>query len=270
MNAFYASQFVGMGLGPLLGGIIGAAYSYEAAFYAMGAVTAISIGLVLLTVPADRMARTKTTPQAWHAIPTKIVLANDAVKSMLVFFATRGFWLQSLTTFYPLLATTAFSTSESGIGLVLSAYMFSEGLFQIPFGFLADRYPRVRQIAAGSLIAPLLLAALPFLPPPWAAAALAFVVGAFSALARAPLVAIRTELGRTYGMARLAGIQGSSFAVGQMLGPVICGAVIDWLGLGAAFPFVSFVGVAGGLFVLWWLGRWLRNDRDARRIARLC
>lgn len=270
MNAFYASQFVGMGFGPLLGGVLGATYSYETAFFAMGGLTVLSLVLVVLTVPNDQMTRGRRSVEPRHAVPLKTVLSNDAVKSILVFFGTRGVWRQSFTTFYPLFAVATFSATESSVGLVLSTYMFSEGLLQIPLGFLADRYPRVRQIVVGSVLAPLLLLALPFLRPPWAAAALAVVIGAFSALGRAPLVAIRTELGRTYGMARLAGIQGSAFAVGQMSGPIIGGVVVDGLGLGAVFPFASLAGLAGTFFVVRWLRRWLRNDRQARRIARLC
>ncbi len=268
MNAFYASQFVGMGFGPLLGGVIGATLSYEAAFFAMGGLTILSFALVVLTVPTDATARERGAAPARRAVPLRDVLTNDAVKSMLVFFGTRGFWRQSFTTFYPIFAVAAFSASESSIGIVLSTYMFSEGLLQIPLGFLADRYPRVRQVVVGSVVAPLLLLALPFLHATWAAASLAFVIGGFSALGRAPLVAIRTELGRSYGMARLTGIQGSSFGVGQMLGPVISGGIVDGLGAAAVFPFASLVGGIGTIFVVLWLARWVRSDAQAQKMAR--
>jgi MFS family permease len=187
---------------------------------------------------------------------------------MLAYFVTRGFWRQSFNAFYPLYAVIAFSVDEASVGLVLSAYMFAEGLMQIPFGFLADRFPRIRQIVVGSVFAPLVLLAVPYVGSSWAVALLTFAMGTFSALGRSSLVAIRTELGRTHGMATLAGLQGSAFAVGQALGPLMSGAVVDAMGILAIFPFGSAVGCVGTALVLVWLTRWLRKDPDAPAMAR--
>jgi len=266
MNAFYASQFIGMALGPLLGGTIGAAWSYEAAFYVMGALSVVSFLLVALTVPTDR--GTERSRAAQPAIPLRRVLRNDAVKAMSIYVATRGFWRQSFNTFYPLLAVTAAGAGEASVGLVLSTYMFAEGILQVPFGFLADRYPRIRQIVVGSVFAPLVLPAVPFVGSVWGVCLLTFAMGAFSALGRSSLVAIRTELGRTHGMGTLAGLQGSAFAFGQMLGPLASGAVVDTVGLFAVFPFGSAVGMLGTGLVITWIRRWLRRDPCAVRMSR--
>jgi DHA1 family multidrug resistance protein-like MFS transporter len=268
LNAFYASQFIGMAIGPLLGGVIGSLWSYNAAFYAMGGLSVLSFVLVRLTVPVDEAAKEWRKPKPRAITPLRQVMSTDAVKAMLAYFVTRGFWRQSFNAFYPLYAVVAFAVDEASVGLVLSTYMFAEGLLQIPFGFLADRYPRIRQIVVGSVFAPLILLAVPYVGSPWAVALLTFGMGAFSALGRSSLVAIRTELGRTHGMATLAGLQGSAFAVGQALGPLLSGAVVDLIGLVAIFPFGSAVGCLGTALVLGWLRRWLRNDPDAAAMAR--
>ena len=93
-------------------------------------------------------------------------------------------------------------------------------------------------------------------------------MGMFSALGRASLVAIRTEIGRTHGMATLGGLQGSAFAMGQMLGPLASGLVVDAFGLAGVFPFASAVGFVGTGFVLVWMRRWLKRDPDAPLMAR--
>jgi MFS family permease len=268
LNAFYSSQFIGMAFGPLLGGVIGGTWSYEAAFYVMSGLSVLSLVLVYLTVPVDQTAREREQAKLKPITPLREVIANDAVKAMLAYFATRGFWRQSFNAFYPLYAVVTFSSGEANVGLVLSTYMFAEGLLQIPFGFLADRYPRIRQIVVGSVFAPLILLAVPFVSSPWAVALLTFAMGAFSALGRASLVAIRTELGRTHGMATLAGIQGSAFAVGQALGPLLTGMVVDAVGLLAVFPFGSAVGCVGTVLVLAWLTRWKRIHPDAPAMAK--
>jgi MFS family permease len=260
LNAFYASQFVGLALGPLIGGAVGAAWSYEASFFVMGGLSAASLVLVALTVPTDEMAKARREPKRRPMLPLREVFANDAVKAMSVYFATRGFWRQAFSTFYPLYAVYAFAAGEAEIGFVLSAYTFAEGLLQIPFGYLADRYPRVRQIVIGSVFAPLVLLAIPFVGSIWAVAALTVAMGAFSALGRASLVAIRTELGRTHGMGTLAGIQGSAFAMGQMVGPLASGAVVDAAGLASVFPFGSLIGCIGTGFVIVWIRRWAKAE----------
>jgi len=268
LNAFYSSQFIGMAIGPLLGGVIGSAWSYEMAFYTMGALTLVSLILVYLTVPEDQTARERRIAKPKPITPLREVVRSDAVKAMLVYFATRGFWRQSFNAFYPLYAVFAFTAGEASVGLVLSTYMLAEGLLQIPFGFLADRFPRVRQIAVGSVFAPLVLLAVPYVSSTWAVAALTFAMGAFSALGRSSLVAIRTELGREHGMATLAGLQGSAFAVGQATGPTLSGVIVDLTGLVAVFPFGSAIGCVGTFFVLRWLRRWLRSDPAAPTMAR--
>ncbi len=265
LNAFYASQFIGMAIGPILGGGIGAAWSYDAAFYVMGGLTLLSLVLVVLLVPTDETAKTRRRPEKKPMLPFRKVLSHDAVKAMLAYFATRGFWRQAFSTFYPLFAVTAFAASEAEIGIVLSVYMFSEGLLQIPFGYLADRYPRVRQIVLGSVFAPLVLLAIPFVGSIGAIAALTVAMGAFSALGRASLVAVRTELGRTHGMGTLAGVQGGAFAVGQMFGPLVSGAVVDTAGLSAVFPFASAIGCVGTALVIFWIRRWAKGESAAAR-----
>jgi MFS family permease len=261
LNAFYASQFIGMAIGPILGGGIGAMWSYDGAFYVMAGLTALSLILVATTVPTDELTRKRRAPKTESMLPLRQVLSHDAVKAMLAYFATRGFWRQAFSTFYPLYAVVAFAASETEIGIVLSCYMFAEGLLQIPFGYLADRYPRVRQIVIGSVFAPLVLLAIPYVGSIWAVAALTVAMGAFSALGRASLVAIRTELGRTHGMGTLAGIQGSAFAAGQMLGPMVSGTIVDTVGLTYVFPFGSLIGCVGTGLVIVWIRRWAKSEK---------
>ncbi len=267
LNAFYASQFIGMAIGPLLGGTIGGGWSYASAFYTMGALSVLALVLVYFTVPVDRIAKQRRHVQPIAIPPLRQVLSSDAVKAMLAYFVTRGFWRQSFNAFYPLYAVVAFSADEGSVGLILSTYMLAEGVLQIPFGFLADRFPRVRQIVVGSVFAPLVLLAVPYVDSTWGVALLTFAMGAFSALGRSSLVAIRTELGRSHGMATLAGLQGSAFALGQAVGPTVSGAVVDLVGLTAVFPFGSAIGCAGTALVLGWLRRWWRTDPTAPAMA---
>ncbi|MBN1858243.1 MFS transporter, partial [Candidatus Bipolaricaulota bacterium] len=195
-NLFYAAQFVGLAIGPLLGGGIGAAWSYAAAFYVMGGLTLVALILVIATVPADRTlskaiqtARERIRRGAFSEMRTAfgVVLRNDAVKAIFAYVGTRGFWRSSFTTFYPLFAAATLGASEADVGVVLSAYMFAEAFAQVPAGFLADRFPRVRQIVVASVLAPLGLLVIPFFDSTGPIVGAAVFMGAFSALGRASL-----------------------------------------------------------------------------------
>ncbi len=256
MNLFYASMFFGVGLGPLLGGVLTDLWSYRAAFSGMGILSALSFVLVAWSVPVDHArGRRATASEARPIVPLRQIAKHDAVKAILMYVATRGFWRQGFNTFYPLFAVTALGWSASRVGYIMSAYFIAGGVLQIPFGFLADRWPRQPQIVLGSLFAPLLLLAIPWVHSTIGVVAVVFAIGAFSAFSRASILAIRTELGRTHGMATLAGLHGSAFASGQMIGPVVSGAVVDVFGLQTAFPFGSLIGILGSIGVIFWLRR---------------
>lgn len=256
MNLFYSSMFIGVGLGPLLGGALTDLWTYHAAFAGMGLLSLLSLLLVAITVPVDHVRAKTSTPREKQAIvPLHQIAKNDAVKAILVYVATRGFWRQGFNTFYPLFAVPVLGWSTSQVGYIMSAYFIAGGLFQIPFGFLADRWPRRPQIILGSFAAPLLLLLVPFVHSFSGVMAVVFSIGVLSAFSRASILAIRTELGRSHGMATLAGLHGSAFAFGQMIGPVACGGAVDLLGVTAAFPLGSAVGVLGSLGVILWLRR---------------
>ncbi len=242
-NLFYASMFAGMALGPLFGGYLVAGWSFEAPFYAMGILSLFALIGVARWVPDDGRRPTTTAPRA--APNLRAALRAPAVLAIIVYFATRGLWRQSFNSFWPLLAD-GYGHSESAIGLVLTGYLVGEGLFQIPFGYLADRFRRLPQIAVGGLLSPLPMFFVPLVQSLGGVVALSVAMGVGSALGRASVLAIRTQLGRAHGMGTLAGIQNSAFAIGQMLGPIAAGVVFDAFGMEAPMYFGASLGVVGG------------------------
>jgi len=87
-----------------------------------------------------------------------------------------------------------------------------------------------------------------------------FAVGALSALSRASILAIRTDLGKEHGMGALAGLHGSAFSTGQVIGPPVSGLVADALGLFWVFPLWNVVGVGAAAVSLRWFRRWQAID----------
>lgn len=241
-NIFYASMFAGMALGPLFGGYLVEGWSFEAPFFAMGILSLFALIGVARWVPDDRRAPRGGAPRA--APNLRAALRSPAVIGMIVYFATRGLWRQSFNSFWPLLADS-YGHSESAIGLVLTGYLVGEGLFQIPFGYLADRFRRLPQIAVGGLLSPIPMFVVPLVRDLWGVVALSVFMGVASAFGRASVLAVRTQLGRSHGMGTLAGIQNSAFAMGQTLGPIVAGTAFDLFGVTAPMYLGASLGVAG-------------------------
>jgi len=265
-NLFYASMFAGMALGPLVGGYLVEGWSLEAPFFVMGILSLLALIGVARWVPDDVKRQRTDAPRAEPNLAA--ALRAPAALAIIVYFATRGLWRQSFNSFWPLLADS-YGHSETAIGLVLAGYLVGEGLFQIPFGYLADRFRRLPQIAIGGLLSPLPMFFVPFVRSLGGVVALSLLMGVGSALGRASVLAIRTELGRSHGMGTLAGIQNSAFAVGQMLGPIASGVVFDVFGMDAPMYFGASLGVVGGACaVLLFAGGadlWRRRFRLSRR-----
>ena len=261
MNMFYSSMFVGVSLGPLIGGWVGETWSHEAAFVAMSVLSVIAFVMVAVWVPADHGSRGVARQKPRSNVRLWDVVRIAPVKGIMLYFASRGFWRQGMNTFYPLYAVATFGFGEASIGYVLSAYFFGGAVLQIPFGYLADRFRRMPQILIGGLGAPLLLIVVPFVHTLPAVMIVMFAIGAFSALARASLLAIRTELGKTHGMGALAGLHGSAFSSGQVIGPPMSGLVVDAVGLFWVFPLWSVVGLAAAAVAF----RWFRAESPSDR-----
>ncbi len=256
MNIFYSSMFIGVSLGPLIGGWVGETWSHEAAFVAMSILSMIALVMVAVWVPADHGSKGSVRQRPATGVRLRDLVRLDPVKGIMLYFASRGFWRQGMNTFYPLYAAATLGFGEASIGYVLSAYFFGGAVLQIPFGYLADRCRRFPQILIGSLGAPLLLIVVPFLRTLPAILGVMFAIGAFSALARASLLGIRTELGKTHGMGSLAGLHGSAFSTGQVIGPPVSGLIADGLGLFWVFPLWNVVGVAAAAVSLRWFRGW--------------
>jgi len=125
INLLYAAMFFGVALGPLLGGLLSAAASYHAAFGAMGGLSAVAALLVWRTVPSDHGRRPAREKAARELVPMGRILKEPAVKGIVSYFATRGFWRQGFSAFYPLFAVSIMGWSEAEVGTVLSAYFFA-------------------------------------------------------------------------------------------------------------------------------------------------
>lgn len=256
-NLYFMSLFIGMAGGPYLGGWLCDHYGMAAPFYAMSVLSFLALLLILFLVP-DAPA-TAPRPEGRRtgikALPP--VLGDRSMWGIMVYFGSRGFYRWGFNTFFPMLAIKVSGASVTEVGVVLSSYMLSGSLVQYPCGLLVDRFPRhkVRFVLWGGVSAALSMCAIAFCRSMTMFFLLSLAMGLLSALSRAACITIQTERGRVHGMGAAAGAMTSSMSLGQVVGPLVLGLIVDWTAIPPAFVVAGLVGLAGSLAAAFLLRR---------------
>lgn len=151
---------------------------------------------------------------------------------------------------FSLYAQTLTGANKALVGVALSMYGLSQGLLQIPYGWLSDRFGRKPVIISGLLlfIAGSILAAVATSIEAMIVARGIQGMGAISAvtLAYATDITPQEKLGRT--MAIIGGSIGMSFVLSLIIGPVIA-AWVGVVGLFVVIAVMATTALAGSLLL---------------------
>lgn len=167
-------------------------------------------------------------------------------KSLIGLASLYAFRMIGLFMLLPVLALYAGRYSGSSaflVGLALGVYGLTQGVFQIPLGFLSDRVGRKPVIVGGMLmfLAGSLLAAMTDSMWGLIAGRAMQGAGAVASTIMALLSDLTTEQNRTKAMAAVGGSIGISFAISMILGPVLAN---QW-GLSGLFWIAAALSVIG-------------------------
>ncbi|MFB6108688.1 MAG: MFS transporter [Haloplanus sp.] len=267
MNLFYTSLFAGMAAGPLVGGYLSDVYSLEAPFVLLAGVALFALVVVRLQVPARDPSTTSGDAGISLRASLNAVFADREMRGLISYIGARGFYRWGFNSFFPVFAVSVAALSRTQVGVVLSGYMLAGGVLQYPLGRVVDRYRqyRVAFVAVGGSLSAASLFAVPSVTTLLPLVALVVGMGAFSAVSRASAVAIRTERGRVHGMGAVTGAFTTSMSLGQVLGPVTFGLVVDALDVRSAFYLGGLVGLLGTAGAYVFLRRSAPTDDPAPR-----
>lgn len=136
------------------------------------------------------------------------------------------------------------------IGIALGAYGLSQGLLQIPFGMMSDRWGRLPILTAGLLLFAIgsLIGALSHSIYGMILARIIQGSGAIGSVLIALLADLTSEKQRTQAMAIIGGTIGLSFALAMVLSPLMA----HYYGLSGIF-YLSFALASLGLFIVYTL-----------------
>jgi len=248
MGTLNMSVMLGLGIGPVLGGMIRDHFGMNAAFYAMGGLALLTSVLVMIFIPPEK----KGPGQSSVRVSFRKMLQHRVV---LGIFLTRFFTASgqgAVYTFLPILALELNLTS-SQVGIILGANIFLIAFLQRFMGTLADRINPKYFIISGTFASGLIVLWMPFVEGFTMILFLNILMGMANGLALPGGLVITGQLGRTMGMAALMGITDAAWSLGMIVSPILSGIILDLFGLSQVFITGSCLILTGSVAVTFFL-----------------
>ena len=238
LGTFTISFFMGLAAGPVIGGALHYIWHMNAAFYAMGAISFLSLLLLVFMLP-EINAHKKTKPSS-----IRVILKDKTMQAMFIFRLMNAFGISALMGFLPLLAERINITIFQ-IGFVVTANLLVSSLFQRYFGILADKSDKVAMLIAGSIMMLIALALMPLSTGFYTLLLFNLLMGFGSAISIPAGSAITAQLGRKLGMGSVMGIFNTAFGIGGGIGPIIAGLMMVAFGLATVFVSSAIIVLIG-------------------------
>ncbi|MFN2120334.1 MAG: MFS transporter [Anaerolineales bacterium] len=220
MGIYTTSRMLGLGIGPLIGGLLYDSYGFAPAFTVGGAFIILALVLVNAWVqdPPERKPVPKTVKVKIidrKLLGAGIIGAAFATLIMAVDFSM----ISSLETqFNAKLGMSAFL-----FGLAFSAVVFSRVLVQVPLGRFSDHLGRKPFIIGGMLLLVPSTALLGYATTTTYLMVLRLIQGIASAAVAAPAFAVAGDLAQAGGEGRQMSILTMGFGLGVAIGPLLSG-----------------------------------------------
>jgi MFS family permease len=237
MGTFSIALYLGMGIGPLAGGVISAVAGMAAVFLSMTAFSLLSVAICIAFVP-------ESPPIPRPILPRRGVLGHPALRAAIFFQLINAFATGTFMVFVPLIASLAYGLSTAETGLVISVSSLSTSVLQRWSGGLADHYDKTLLIVGGTALIAATLLAIPSLSGFPALLLAAFAIGIGGGVSLPAVTAIVTIAGRTVGQGAAMGASNTAMGIGMIVSPLLSGLVMDLYGIPEVFYLSGFVCIA--------------------------
>jgi MFS transporter, DHA1 family, multidrug resistance protein len=248
MGSINMALFFGMGAGPLIGGFITDKLGLNAAFYCLSGLSGLAMITAVFFLPSMRKFYSKERP----AVLTGI-LKDPVMLGLLLFRIINALGSGSLMVFIPLLAK-GYGLTSTWIGILISSNIFLTGILQRPIGKISKKENSIFMIISGSIISAVTLLCLPFGKGVAVYLLLSCIMGFGSAVAMPAASVLLVEHGKQAGMSTTMGIFDTAMSVGMIIGPLLSGVIMDYMGIAWVFYAGGIICLAG-TSVFWLLAR---------------
>jgi MFS family permease len=239
---FYDSFFaLGYAVGPLIGGFLLTGVP-DNIFDFMIIMSLISFSVAYLGI-SEKRKHTKFLRGLGSMIrKDKIFIADlkeykklgKAGVIIIYFSMLFAVWEGFIWGFVPLFSERVFTTMIYG-GMMLTAFALPYVLFQLPSGFLADRYGKRRFMSLGFFVAGLFSILISMTTEPMLLISFAFLAAAGMAIASPNVIGFLTDISIKEKRGEISGVRAFAEDIGFVIGPMAGGALIYSFGFGNTF-----------------------------------
>ena len=247
MGLFNMSLFIGLSIGPVMGGFIRDWINLQAAFISMGALSFIGFLLTQFFLPPrhrEKMVQQRRPPARW-----RIIIRDPEIAGLFVFRFAYTSCIGIIWGFVPVLADEALSLSSTAIGFLVMTGICVSGLIHLPMGYLADRIDRRMMVSMGGMIVSGSVLYFWWADSFYAMLMASLFFGIGGGIAMPAIMAIAVMKGdRSAAMGSVMSILTVAHSLGMLAGAMLAGMMMDFFRLRLAFP-LGAVLMFGGIVV---------------------
>lgn len=250
MGLFNMSLFLGLSLGPVIGGVIKDYFSLQASFICMGLLALLGFFLSLFLLPPTRSERGPTASA--KSFSWKTLLGDRPLAGLFLFRFAYVACVGIMWGFIPLYADIKFDASGSLIGILIMLGIFISGLIHVPMGYLADRISKKLMVAVGGLTVSYAIFSFEWADQVQDLVMASIFFGLGGGIAMPALMAMVVLRGsKANAMGSVMALMTVAHSLGMMSGALLGGLMMDFFQLSWAFPMGAVVMIiCTGLFLV--------------------
>lgn len=246
MGLFNMSVFIGLSLGPVLGGAINDRFGLDTAFLCMGGLSFFGFLLSWLLLPPaaeEHVARRGAVPVRW-----KQLALDREVTGLFIFRFAYTLCIGVIWGFLPVLADIELSLSSAAIGFLVMLGILISGILHIPMGWVADRVDKKMLITAGGLLVSGAVWSYTYADSLQDMVLASVLFGVGGGICMPALMATAVISGeKNQAMGSVMALLTMAHSLGMLSGSMAAGVMMDLFQLRAAFPLGSVLMVASTL-----------------------
>lgn len=259
LGLMQTGTWVGVAVGPLVGGVLGDAFGFRESFWITGAMLSLAAFGVIVWVREDFTPLARKDRPGFLSSYRKLIHIPDMASlysSTFLFSVARSVTLPIAALFVlELMGPTAAVATVTGMLMGFKAIVGSGSA--VWFGRLGDRLGHPRVLLFGAVLGVLLYIPQPFVTAAWQLVVLQALTGLVQG-AMVPAIGALMNLRTPAGSKGTAyGLDNSVNAGGRMIAPLLGAGVAVWLGFRGVFALTGLVYV-GSVLVAWHI---YRNSR---------
>ena len=240
MGMFNTVFFLGVGIGPLVGGFIASAFGQDAVFDAWTGVALLGALLCIVTIKESAKEKRAAAANVRASAAENAPLIKPGLWSTFaagcVIRSRGGVCTSFNNALLPLYAIALFDATPAMIGSIIFIHGIGLAFFNIPGGMMSDRVGRRLPALVGSLVATAGVLWYSAASGYWALFAAVGLAGAGAAFSTPAVAALTADVCDPRRRGEAFGYFLTSFNLGMVLGALVFGFVSDVLGLwGAVF-----------------------------------